>query len=374
MFKRIRGKTAVWAVAGAVVLTTQGSSSLGQSEDSMGRLIAVISTDKGDMYIQLFADQAPVTVASFANLAKRGYYDGLKFHRVEPNFVIQGGDPTGTGRSGPGYNFEDETNTGLKHEGPGILSMANAGPGTNGSQFFITHRATPHLDGRHTVFGRVVEGQDVVDAIAVGDVMNAVIIDGDTSKLFAAQKSRIDDWNATLDEKFPAESSALTGEKWTAIENKLPEIREKADDRWEALEEELKEASNELAANVQITAECRSKGTKTESGLIYQDIEVGEGDSPQPTQMVALHCKGWLESGKEFYNSRTDRDGDKPLRNLASRFVPGFNEGLSTMKVGGTRIMVIPGDLGYGASGQPAAGIPPHATIIFSVELLEISK
>ncbi len=340
--------------------------------DSLGRLIAVFSTDKGDIYVQLFADQTPVTVASFANLAERGYYDGLKFHRVLNDFMIQGGDPTGTGRSGPGYTFEDETTSELTHDGPGVLSMANSGPATNGSQFFITHRDTSHLNGKHTIFGRVVEGQDVVNAIAQNDVMEAVIIDGDTTKLFAAQKANLDKWNAKLDAKFPGKSSAITGDKWTAIEKKLPEIREKANARWASLETDIKEATKGFAAHVKVTEECRAKGTKTESGLVYQDIKVGEGDSPEPTQMVALHCTGWLESGKVFYDSR-ESSGGKPLRNLASRFVKGFNEGLSTMKIGGKRIMVIPGDLGYGASGRPSEGIPPNATIIFEVELLEIT-
>ena len=358
-----------------MAMAVQDSDSAGQtaSGDSLGRLIAVFSTNKGDIYVQLFADQTPVTVASFANLAQRGYYDGLKFHRVLNDFMIQGGDPTGTGRSGPGYTFQDETTSALLHDGPGVLSMANSGPATNGSQFFITNKATMYLNGRHTVFGRVVEGQDVVDAIVKNDVMEAVIIDGDTTKLFAAQKSNLDKWNAKLDAKFPGKSPAISGDKWAAIEKKLPEIREKANARWASLETDIKEATKGFAAHVKITEDCRANGTKTESGLIYEDIKVGEGESPKPTQMVALHCKGWLESGKTFYDSRTDRDGDKPLRNLASRFVKGFNEGLSTMKIGGKRIMVIPGDLGYGAKGDRASGIPPNATIIFEVELLEIT-
>lgn len=367
-----------------MAMAVQDSDSAGQSVsgDSQGRLIAVIATDKGDIYLQLFADQAPVTVASFVNLAERGYYDGLKFHRVINDFMIQGGDPTGTGRSGPGYNFEDETTSALLHDGPGILSMANSdGRGkqpysntgrTNGSQFFITHRATGNLDGKHTVFGRVVEGQDVVNAIAQNDVMEAVIIDGDTTKLFAANKARLDEWNIKLDAKFPGKSSAISGDEWAAIEKKLPEIREKANARWASLEKDINEATKGFAAHVKITEDCRVKGTKTESGLVYQDIKVGEGESPKPTQMVALHCTGWLESGKVFYDSR-ESSGGKPLRNLASRFVKGFNEGLSTMKIGGKRIMVIPGDLGYGASGRPSEGIPPNATIIFEVELLEIT-
>ena len=160
---------------------------------------ATIKTDKGEIQLDLHADKTPITVANFVNLAQRGYYDGVTFHRVIPNFMIQGGDPTGTGRGGPGYRFEDELDPSLRHDGPGVLSMANAGPGTNGSQFFITHGATPHLDGHHTVFGRVTAGQDVVDSIAQGDRMQGVTIEGDTEALLAGQAERIAEWNQALD-------------------------------------------------------------------------------------------------------------------------------------------------------------------------------
>lgn len=160
---------------------------------------ASIDTNKGTILVDLYPDETPLTVANFVNLAERGYYDGVKFHRVVPNFVIQGGDPTGTGRGGPGYRFQDEIVASLRHDSPGILSMANAGPGTNGSQFFITHTATPHLDGKHTVFGKVVEGQDIVDRIAAGDSMTSVKIEGDTSALKETAGSTLDEWNQILD-------------------------------------------------------------------------------------------------------------------------------------------------------------------------------
>ena len=160
---------------------------------------AIIKTDKGEIQLDLHADKTPLTVANFVNLAQRGYYDGVTFHRVIADFMIQGGDPTGTGRGGPGYRFEDEFDPDLRHDGPGVLSMANAGPGTNGSQFFITHGATPHLDGHHTVFGRVTAGQDVVDSIAQGDRMQGVTIEGDAETLLAGQAERIADWNRALD-------------------------------------------------------------------------------------------------------------------------------------------------------------------------------
>ena len=162
-------------------------------------LTAVFATAKGEIRVALFSGEAPITVANFINLAKRGYYDGLKFHRVIANFMVQGGDPTGTGRGGPGYDFADEFSPARRHDSAGVLSMANAGPGTNGSQFFITHGPTPHLDGKHSVFGKVASGQEVVDAIAENDVMSQVSIEGDYSALLEAQKAQVDEWNRTLD-------------------------------------------------------------------------------------------------------------------------------------------------------------------------------
>lgn len=181
------------------------STSPEESKDAMPELTATMSTTKGDIHLNLYADQTPVTVANFVNLAQRGFYDGLTFHRVIPDFMIQGGCPRGDGTGGPGYRFEDEIVPSLKHSGPGTLSMANAGPGTNGSQFFITHVETPWLDGKHTVFGKIVgpEDQKVVDSIQKDDKINSVTIEGDTGPLLEAQSARISEWNAELDKKFP---------------------------------------------------------------------------------------------------------------------------------------------------------------------------
>jgi peptidyl-prolyl cis-trans isomerase B (cyclophilin B) len=172
--------------------------------DSEQEVSAVLKTSKGDIKLQLFADKAPVTVANFVNLAKRGYYDGLTFHRVIPNFMIQGGCPHGTGTGGPGYRFEDECTPSLRHDAPGRLSMANAGPGTNGSQFFITHVDTPWLDRKHSVFGRVCgpDDQAVVDAIAQGDRIESVSIEGEP-ELPTAVVDRVAEWNGKLDSNFP---------------------------------------------------------------------------------------------------------------------------------------------------------------------------
>jgi peptidyl-prolyl cis-trans isomerase B (cyclophilin B) len=158
----------------------------------------ILKTDKGDIEGTIFASEVPVTAASFLNLASRKYYDGITFHRVIADFMIQGGDPTGTGSGGPGYRFEDECRSYIRHEKPGIFSMANAGPGTNGSQFFITHGPTPHLDGKHTVFGEVSTGQGVVDSIAQGDKIQSIEILDATDDLFEAQKDRIAEWDAAM--------------------------------------------------------------------------------------------------------------------------------------------------------------------------------
>ena len=160
-------------------------------------LTATFDTDRGPIKVELAADKAPLTVANFVNLAKRGFYDGLKFHRVINDFMIQGGCPQGTGTGGPGYKFEDEANNGLGHE-RGVLSMANAGPNTNGSQFFITHVATPWLNGKHTVFGKVVEGLDAVDAVKQGDTIKSVTIEGDADSALAAKADRVAEWNRIM--------------------------------------------------------------------------------------------------------------------------------------------------------------------------------
>ncbi|SIQ52583.1 peptidylprolyl isomerase [Solilutibacter tolerans] len=160
-------------------------------------LIATIDTDRGPIKLELYADKAPLTVANFVNLAKRGFYDGLNFHRVIDDFMIQGGCPQGRGTGGPGYKFEDETNNGVRHD-RGVISMANAGPNTNGSQFFITHIKTDWLDGKHTVFGKVLEGLDVVDKVQQGDGIKSIRIEGDVDAALAAKADRVEEWNKIL--------------------------------------------------------------------------------------------------------------------------------------------------------------------------------
>jgi peptidyl-prolyl cis-trans isomerase B (cyclophilin B) len=174
-----------------------------KSEAAGKDLSVTLETTKGTIVLQLTPDKTPLTVANFVNLIQRGFYDGLSFHRVIPDFMVQGGDPEGSGRGGPGYRFADEFDDSLRHSGPGTLSMANAGPGTNGSQFFITHVATDWLDGKHTVFGKVTKGQDVVNAIAQGDKITKATVQGDTKALFEKEKAKIDEWNQVLDKRYP---------------------------------------------------------------------------------------------------------------------------------------------------------------------------
>ena len=168
---------------------------------TLPELTAEIATAHGTIHLRLFADKTPVTVASFVNLARRGYYNGLSFHRVIPDFMVQGGCPHGSGTGGPGYKFEDEIVAGLKHDRGGILSMANAGPGTNGSQFFITHGATPWLDGKHTVFGVVVDAADkaIVDKVRNGDAIESITITGDAAPLLTQEHAHVAVWDAALD-------------------------------------------------------------------------------------------------------------------------------------------------------------------------------
>jgi peptidyl-prolyl cis-trans isomerase B (cyclophilin B) len=163
-------------------------------------VFAIIDTSKGEITVKLNERAAPTSVANFANLAQRGFYDGLSFHRLERNFMVQGGDPDGNGTGGPGYRFQGEIN--LRHNQPGIISMANSGPGTDGSQFFLTHLATPHLNGLHSVFGVVSEGLPVVQLLRKGDIINSIAIEGDLSSLFEKRKEKLDEWNEVLDANF----------------------------------------------------------------------------------------------------------------------------------------------------------------------------
>jgi peptidyl-prolyl cis-trans isomerase A (cyclophilin A) len=305
-------------------------------------IYAKFNTAKGSILVKLTHDLTPGTVGNFVALAEGNmenkvkpqgvkFYDGLKFHRVIPDFMIQGGCPQGTGTGDPGYKFDDEFHPDLRHDAPGVLSMANSGPGSNGSQFFITHIATPWLDNKHTVFGNVIEGQDVVDAIAQGDVLESVEI------IRVGEEAK----------------------NWIAIEAfiGLKGARLKRD---AALKAESEAKMEKLAAGFE----------KTESGLRYQFIQKGEGKQAEAGKTVSVHYEGSLENGKVFDSSYPRK---KPIefRLGQGQVIEGWDEGIALLRVGDKARFVIPSDLGYGPSGAGGV-IPPNATLIFDVELMDV--
>ena len=305
-------------------------------------LYAKFNTSKGSILVNLEFEKTPGTVGNFVALAEGNlensakpqgtpYYDGLKFHRVIPDFMIQGGCPQGTGTGNPGYKFDDEIHPDLKHDGPGVLSMANAGPGTNGSQFFITHIATDWLDGKHTVFGKVVEGQDVVDTVAQGDVIESLEI----VKVGGAAES----FNAI--------------EAFRTFEGS----REKR----VAAEREAKKAElDKISAGFEETA----------SGLRYQVIQKGEGKKTEKGNTVSVHYKGQLADGTVF-DSSYKRNAPLDFQVGVGQVIAGWDEGICLLNVGDKARLVIPSDLGYGSAGAGGV-IPPDATLVFDVELMDV--
>jgi peptidyl-prolyl cis-trans isomerase A (cyclophilin A) len=305
-------------------------------------LYAKFNTSKGEILVALEYKKTPGTVGNFVALAEGNlensvkpqgtpYYNGLKFHRVIPDFMIQGGCPLGTGTGNPGYQFDDEFHADLKHDGPGILSMANAGPGTNGSQFFITHIETPWLDNNHTVFGKVQEGQDVVDSIAQGDTIDSLEI------------VRV----------------GVEAEKFNAVEA----FRTFEGSREKRLAEE--KAKREAALD-KIAAGFES----TDSGLRYQILQKGSGAKAEKGKTVSVHYKGQLPDGTVFDSSyKRNQPIDFPLG--MGQVIAGWDEGISLLKVGDKARFVIPSDLGYGSRGAGGV-IPPDATLIFDVELMNV--
>lgn len=305
-------------------------------------IYAKFNTAKGAILVKLTHDLTPGTVGNFVGLAEgnlendakpqgKPYYDGLKFHRVIADFMIQGGCPQGTGTGGPGYQFDDEFHPSLRHDTPGVLSMANAGPGSNGSQFFITHVATPWLDDKHTVFGKVVEGQDVVDAIQGSDALESVEI------------IRVGD----------------EAQKWNAIEafRTFEGSREK---RIAEAKKQAEEAMEKLAAGFE----------QTESGLRYKIIQKGNGKQAEKGKTVSVHYKGALENGQEFDSSyKRKQPIDFPLGK--GQVIEGWDEGIALLQVGDKARFVIPSHLGYGERGAGGV-IPPGATLIFDVELVDV--
>jgi len=305
-------------------------------------LYAKIKTSKGDIILNLEFEKTPGTVGNFVALAEGNmensakpqgekYYDGLKFHRVIADFMVQGGCPQGTGTGNPGYSFEDEFHADLKHDKPGILSMANSGPATNGSQFFITHVPTPWLDNKHTVFGSVIEGQDIVDTIAQDDLLESIEI----VKVGEAA------------ENFNAIEAFRTFEG--AREKNMGEAKAKA-------EAELEK----LAAGFK----------KTNSGLRYQIIQNGNGDKAEKGKQISVHYKGQLADGTVF-DSSYQRKQPIDFTVGIGQVIKGWDEGLQLLQVGDKARLVIPSHLAYGSQGAGGV-IPPDATLIFDVELMDV--
>ena len=306
-------------------------------------LYALINTDKGDILLQLYFDKVPITCCNFVGLAEgkfavckgKPYYDGLKFHRVIKDFMIQGGCPLGNGTGGPGYTFPDEIVSSLKHEGPGVLSMANAGPGTNGSQFFITHVATPWLDGKHTVFGKVIEGQSVVDSIAQDDKINSIKI---IRKGSVAQNFKSDE---------------------ASFKAYINEIQEKE-------KQVMEEAMNKA---MPIIKQKWPKAVKDDDGVYFFITKEGRGGHAKTGQILKMKYKGSLLDGRVF----DDSDMHEPLEFPANmeRVIKGFDSQASKMKVGEQRTIIIPPQLAYGSKGAGNV-IPPNAVLVFELELLGI--
>jgi FKBP-type peptidyl-prolyl cis-trans isomerase len=305
-------------------------------------LYAKFNTSKGSILVNLEFQKTPGTVGNFVALAEGNlengakpqgtpYYNGLKFHRVIPDFMIQGGCPQGTGTGNPGYKFDDEFHPDLKHSGPGVLAMANAGPGTNGSQFYITHIATDWLDGKHTVFGNVVEGQDIVDVVAQGDVIETLEI------------IRVGE----------------EAQKFNAVE--AFRIFEGSREKRVAAEREAKRAAlDKLSAGFD----------ETKSGLRYQIIQKGTGKKAEKGKTVSVHYKGQLADGTVF-DSSYKRNAPLDFQVGVGQVIAGWDEGICMLNVGDKARLVIPSDLGYGSAGAGSV-IPPNAILVFDVELMDV--
>ena len=305
-------------------------------------IYAKFNSSKGEILVKLTHDLTPGTVGNFVSLAEGNlenkikpqgtpFYNGLKFHRVIPDFMVQGGCPQGTGTGDPGYKFDDEFHPTLKHDKPGVLAMANSGPNTNGSQFYITHVPTSWLDGKHTVFGQVVEGQDIVDAIGQGDIL-------DTLEIVRVGEE---------------------AEQWNSVE--AFRTFEGARNKKIQAQKEASEAKMEtLAAGFE----------KTESGLRYKMIQKGTGKKAENGKVVAVHYTGQLEDGKVFDSSIPRK---KPIEFPLGQgnVIEGWDEGIALLQVGDKARFVIPSHLGYGSRGAGGA-IPPNATLIFDVELIDV--
>jgi len=313
-------------------------------------LFAEIDTDKGLIVIQLEYKKAPMTVANFVGLAegtidntfrKKGepFFDGLNFHRVVKGFVIQGGDPYGNGMGGPGYKFPNEIHPDLKHDSEGIVAMANAGPDTNGSQFYITLAPTPHLDGKYSVFGHVIEGMDVVKKIEKGDIIKSIKIirSGEDAKKFKINN-----------DVFKKMIEKVKKMKKEYFKNKYKRDMEKVTEKWPNAE-------------------------KTDSGLMYVVLKKGKGEKPKKGDTILVHYTGMFVDGSVFDSSLKRR---KPFEFQVGigKVIKGWDEALLDMRKGEKRTIILPPEIAYGEKGAGAGVIPPYSVLVFDVELIDIKK
>jgi cyclophilin family peptidyl-prolyl cis-trans isomerase len=330
-----------------------------QSQKLSDGLYVKFQTSKGDIICKLFYEKTPMTVGNFVGLAEgnltvdttiisKPFYDGLNFHRVISDFMIQGGDPAGNGSGGPGYKFFDETDTSLKHLSPGILSMANSGPNTNGSQFFITHKATPWLDGKHTVFGKVVQGQEIVNTIAQNDVMNKVSIIrvGKAAKEFNAQNA------------------------FSLKYNRLMEVEKAKQAVYAKLAAMSDVDYNADFKNRVMAIDSRKELTQSSSGLMFVIETTGEAYKAELGAKISLHYKGTFLANGEKFDASYDRNAPIDFNYQVQRMIPGFEEGLKLIGKGGKAKLYIPYRLAYGAQGNPR--IPPYSDIVFEIEMINL--
>jgi peptidylprolyl isomerase len=334
----------IFGMGGVLLAATGGTVFSAPTDTALGNgLFARITTNRGDILVSLEYLKAPLTVCNFVALAEgkmnaaggKPYYNGLTFHRVIADFMIQGGDPLGNGSGGPGYRFPDEIDPSLKHDGPGVLSMANAGPGTNGSQFFITHVATPWLDGKHTVFGRVVEGQNVVNLVRQGDRIEKVTIirNGPEAAAFKADQSVFDSLLRNANTSVNAVSNARRNADLAQIAAKYPNTR------------------------------------TSPSGIQYIIQREGKGVKPAPGKTVRVNYKGSLLNGRVFDSSDV-HGGPQDFPVGVRRLIPGMDESLMDMAVGEKRLVIIPPELAYG--DRETGPIPANSFLVFEMELVGV--
>jgi peptidylprolyl isomerase len=349
---RITKTSLAAGIGGVLFACLAGSISAAPSDAALGNgLFARISTNRGDIVARLEFERTPLTVCNFVALAEgrmsaaggKHFYDGLTFHRVisrangdREDFMIQGGDPLGNGSGGPGYQFPDEIDPGLKH-GMGVLSMANAGPGTNGSQFFITIVPTPHLDGRHTVFGKVVQGQDVVNKIKQGDRINKITIirNGPSANAFKADQAAFDALLKEAKANAAAKTNAQRNSDVARINEKYPNT------------------------------------AQTASGIRYIIQKQGTGAKPAAGQTVRVNYKGSLLSGKVFDDSNL-RGGPLEFQAGTGRVISGWDEVIMDMKTGERRLAIIPPELAYGDQAVGNGAIPANSFLVFEMELVGV--